>query len=131
MHSRIKISKDHLVISKIPFISEKHISINNIESMEIYGKSVIPPLVFSIFLLAAQLTLFFLGKMNIAIKGISIIFLINIPIIICLIIAILRSKFITMKITSSDYDKSLMLHFVSRPKAESTTKEAYKVINKH
>lgn len=130
MHSRIKISKDHLVISKIPFISEKYISLKNTESVEIYGKSVIPPLVFSIFLLAAQLILFSLGKMNIAIKGISIMFIINIPIIICLIIAILRSKFSTMKITSSDYDKSLMLHFVSRSKAESMTKEAYKIMNK-
>ncbi|WP_455278445.1 hypothetical protein [[Eubacterium] cellulosolvens] len=130
MHSRIKISKDHLVISKTPFISEKYISLKNIESVEIYGKSVIPPLVFSIFLLAAQLILFSLGKMNTAIKGISIMFIINIPIIICLIIAILRSKFSTMKITSSDYDKSLMLHFVSRSKAESMTKEAYKIMNK-
>lgn len=130
MHSRIRISKDHLVISKIPFISEIYFDLKNVKSVEIYGKSVIPPLVFSIFLLAAQSILFSFGKMDFAIEGISIIFLINILVIICLINAILRSKYSTMKITSSEYDNSLVLHFISRSKGESTAKEINKIMNK-
>ena len=130
MYSRIRISKDHLVISKMPFISEKNIDLENVKSVEMYGKSVIPPLVLSIFLLVAQLILFSLGKMSITIQGISIIFLINIPVIICLIIAILRSKYSTMKIISYEYDKSLVLHFISRSQGESTAKEIHKIMNK-
>lgn len=130
MYSRIKIAKDDLVISKIPFISKIRINIKNIKSIELYGKSVIPPLVFSIFLLIAQSFLFFFGKMNATIEGISIIFLINIPVILCLIIAILRSKYTTMKISSSEHDNSLVFHFISRSKGETTTKEIHKIMNK-
>ena len=129
MYSRIRISKDHLVISKIPFISQKYIDLKNVNSLEIYGKSVIPPLVFSIFLLATQSILFSFGKMNMAIEGISIIFLINIPVIICLIVAILRVRYSTIKITSSKYGKPLVLHFISRPKGESISKEIHKIMN--
>ncbi len=130
MYSRIRISKDDLVISKIPFISKIYIDIKNVNSIELYGKSVIPPLVFSIFLLIAQSIMFFFGKMGITIEGISIIFLINIPIILCLIIAIIRSKCSTMKISCSECDDSLVLHFISRSKGESTAKEIHKIMNK-
>jgi hypothetical protein len=130
MYSRIRISKDDLVISKIPFISKIRINIKNVKSIELYGKSVIPPLVFSIFLLISQSILFFFGKMNTTIEGISIIFLINIPVILCLIIAILRSKYSTMRIFSSEYDDSLVLHFISRSKGESTAKKIHKIMNK-
>lgn len=130
MHSRIRISKDNLVISKIPFISEIYIDLKNVKSVEIYGKSIIPPLVFSIFLLVAQSILFSFGKMRISIEGISIIYLINIPVIICLIIAILRSKYSTIKITSSEYDDSLVLHFMSRSNGESIAKEIHEIMNK-
>jgi ABC-type molybdate transport system permease subunit len=130
MYSRIKIAKDDLIISKILFISKIRINIKNITSIELYGKSVIPPLVFSIFLLIAQSFLFFFGKMNATIEGISIIFLINIPVIFCLIIAILRSKYTTMKISSSEHDDSLVLHFISRSKGETTAKEIHKIMNK-
>ncbi|TRO61459.1 hypothetical protein [[Eubacterium] cellulosolvens] len=130
MYSRIRITKDVLVISKIPFISKKCIDIKNVKSIELYGKSVIPPLVLSIFLLIAQSILFFFGKMSIAIEGISIIFLINIPVILCLIIAILRSKYSTMRISSSEQDDSVVLHFISRSKGALTTKEIHKIMNK-
>jgi hypothetical protein len=130
MYSRIKISKNDLVISKIPIISKIHIDIKKVKSIELYGKSVIPPLVVSIFLLIAQSILFFFGKMNTTIEGISIIFLINIPVIFCLTIAILRSKYSTMKIFSSEYDDSLVLHFISKSKGESTAKEIHKIMNK-
>jgi hypothetical protein len=129
MYSRIKILKDKLVISKIPFITKKSVDIENVKSIEIYGKSVIPPLVFSIFLLIAQSIMFFFGNMSITIEGISIIFLINIPIILCLIIAILRSKYSTMRISCSEFDNSIVLHFISRSKGESTAKEIHKVMN--
>ena len=130
MYSRIKISKDDLIISKIPFISKIRINIKNVKSIEFYGKSVIPPLIFSIFLLISQSILFFFGKMNTTIEGISIMFLINIPVILCLINAILRSKYSTMKISSPEYDGSLVLHFISRSKGESTAKEIHKIMNK-
>jgi len=114
----------------MPFISKIRVDVKNVKSIELYGKSVIPPLVFSIFLLIAQSILFFFGKMNITIEGISIIFLINIPVILCLFIAILRSKYSTMKISSSEYDKSLVLHFISRSKGEIAAKEIHKIMNK-
>ncbi|WP_455369378.1 hypothetical protein [[Eubacterium] cellulosolvens] len=130
MYDKIRICKDHLVISKIPFISENNIDLKTVKFVEIYGKSIIPPLVLSIFLLAAQLILFSLGKTAITIQGISIIFLINVPVIIFLVIAILRSKYSTMKITFYEYDKSLVLHFISRSQGESTTKEINKIMKK-
>jgi hypothetical protein len=130
MYSRIRISKDHVIVSKIPFISENNIDLASVKSVEVYGKSIIPPLVLSIFLLIAQLILFSLGKMSITIQGISIIFMINIPVIICLIVAILRSKYSTMKITSYEYDTSLVLHFISRSQGESIAKEIHKIMNK-
>ena len=130
MYSKIKISKGHLVILKIPLTSEKKIDLKNIKSVEIYGKTIIPPLVLSIFLLTAQLILFSFDKMFIKIQGISIIVLINIPIIICLIVAIIRSKYSTIKITSYEDNKSLVLHFMPKSKGESIAKQIYGIMNK-
>jgi hypothetical protein len=130
MYSKIKISKGHLVILKMPLTTEKIIDLKNIKSVEIYGKNVIPPLVLSIFLLSAQLILFSSGKMFIKIQGIPIIVLINIPIIICLIVAIIRSKYSTMKITSYEHNKSLVLHFIPRSKGELIAKQIYEIMNK-
>ncbi|MBS7626021.1 hypothetical protein KEJ51_03115 [Candidatus Bathyarchaeota archaeon] len=102
------------------FLKYRIINYGEVKSVEVYSKSMIPPLVTSILLTVTQLAIFFglkeIDPLNIIIEhhGRSILIICNILIITSLALAFTRVKMATLKITLIGSDEPLKLHYVLR-----------------
>jgi len=118
MFYKVKTMSHEMIVRS--FLRERRISYREIKSVEVYSKSMIPPLVTSILLTAAQLAIFFSLKgvdpINIIIEhyGRSILIIFNIFLITSLALAFARVKMATLKITLLRSDESLKLHYLPR-----------------
>ncbi len=107
------------------FALDQTILLKDVRFVEVYGKSIVPPLVITIFLAAAQA--FLLATAKLMSPGLSLPIL-NIPIILCILLALIRARYVTLRITMEGRER-LQLHFVSRPSGEKLVNEIQTIIN--
>lgn len=121
MCQRFKIQPAGLMTIERPFLPDQTIRLNEIRLVEVHGKSIVPPLVIAIFLVAAQAilltTVTSISFPGFASDGLPAPVL-NIPIIICILLALIRARYITLKITMEGEGRLLQLHFMSRLSGE-------------
>ena len=108
------------------FAVDQTIPLKDVRFVEVYGKSIVPPLVIAVFLTAAQASL--LATAKLLSPGLSLLML-NIPIILCILLALIRARYVTLRITMEGRER-LQLHFVSRPSGEKLVNEIQNIINK-
>ena len=131
-YPKLRVCDKNLIIEGLLF-SSRTIRLEDVQSIEVYTKSIVPPLVISIFLLVLQATLFYITRDLHAIDTIFFrdfaLLSLNIPIMLCVATAILRSKLVTLKITLQDMTRPLIIRLVSRSAGEQAVKHVQSVIN--
>lgn len=119
------------------FLKDRIINYVEVKSVEVYSKSMIPPLVTSILLAVTQLAIFFglkdIGPLSIIIEhyGRSILIICNILIIISLALAFTRVKMATLKITLIGSNESFKLHYVPRSTCNKIVESVQASIHGH
>lgn len=131
MYHRFKIQQTGLMTIARPFVPDQTILLKDIRFVEVYGKSIVPPLVIAISLTAAQAILLATGKFTMSpglvSNGLPLPIL-NIPIILCILLALIRARYVTLKITVEGKERLLHLHFVSRTSGEKLVNEFQTII---
>lgn len=126
MQSKVIIRGDGLATIGIPFQS-RTIRLRDIQSVEVYGKSIVPPLVSAIFISVAQI-------LFLALRGIMpalcipdlinlILLIFNVPVLLCILLAFFRARCVTLRIYFQSSDTPLAMRFVPRSVAESFVDE--------
>jgi hypothetical protein len=126
MRSKVIIRGDGLATIGIPLQSQT-IRLRDIQSVEVYSKSIVPPLVSAIFISVAQI--FFLavrGAMPVlCTPDLSnlILLIFNVPVLLCILLAFFRARCVTLRISFQSSDRPLAMRFVPRSVAESFVAE--------
>ena len=119
MYCRMEIEKEGLVVIERPLFKSKRIRFDEISSLEIYCKSIVPPLVSATFILIAQAIFLTAGRGLITLISIPsssqlILTALNMPTILCILIALVRVKYATLRISFQMGDRPLVMHYVPR-----------------
>jgi len=125
MYHRLKIRQTGLMTIERLFAPDQTILLRDIRFVEVYGKSIVPPLVIAIFLTATQAFLFATAKLM---SPGLLLPILSIPIVLCIVLALIRARYVTLKITMEEKER-LQLHFVSRPSGEKLVNEIQTIIN--
>jgi hypothetical protein len=126
MYQRFKINENGIVMIRRPFTADKRLLLKDIRFVEVHGKSIVPPLVISVFLIALQAILTTIVRLKAPLQFVvtdlplPILYVLT---VICILHAIIRSRYVTLKIAVDSSDKWLSLHFVSRTLGERFANE--------
>jgi hypothetical protein len=123
MYYRMEIDKEGLVVIERPLFESIRIRFDEISSLEIYCKSIVPPLVSATFILIAQGILLSAGRGLITLISMPyssqlILTALNMPPILCILAALVRVKYVTLRICFQVGDRPLVLHYVLRSVGE-------------
>jgi len=122
MNSKVVIREDGLATIGIPLQSQT-IRLKDVQSVEVYSKSIVPPLVSAIFISVSQMLI-------LALRGVAPIpatpdfvnftlLIFNVPVLLCILLAFFRARFVTLRISLQSGDRPLAMRFVPRSVAEN------------
>jgi len=123
MCRKLRVNQKDLAITGWPFSADRAIPLANIQSVEVYGKSIVPPIVTAIFLLAGQTVLLTLINnitpvAHILFSNQLVLLSVNALVVLCVLLALFRVRCVTLQVTLQK-KKPLVLHFVSRAAGEN------------
>jgi len=132
MYYRMEIDKEGLVVIERPLFESIRIRFDEISSLEIYCKSIVPPLVSATFILIAQGILLSAGRGLITLISMPyssqlILTALNMPPILCILAALVRVKYVTLRICFQVGDRPLVLHYVLRSVGEKFVRQYSRV----
>jgi hypothetical protein len=132
MYYRMEIDKEGLVVIERPLFESIRVRFDEISSLEIYCKSIVPPLVSATFILIAQGILLSAGRGLITLISMPyssqlILTALNMPPILCILAALVRVKYVTLRICFQVGDRPLVLHYVLRSVGEKFVRQYSRV----
>ncbi|MEM3018472.1 MAG: hypothetical protein QXO25_06295 [Candidatus Bathyarchaeia archaeon] len=114
------------MVVRRPFTRDRRLLLKDIRFVEVHGKSIVPPLVISVFLIALQVALTSIVRL----KAILWFLAIDLPLpilciltVICILQAIIRARYVTLKVAVDSGGEWLSLHFISRTLGERFANE--------
>jgi hypothetical protein len=126
----MEIDKEGLVVIERPLFKSKRIRFDEISSLEIYCKSIVPPLVSATFILISQAILFTAGRgliISVPYSSQLILTALNMPTILCILVALVRVRYVTLRICFQLGDQPLVLHYVLRSVGEKFVRQYSRV----
>ncbi|MBS7623036.1 hypothetical protein KEJ39_05100 [Candidatus Bathyarchaeota archaeon] len=117
MYQRFKIHENGLVTIRRLFGPERRLLLNDIRFVEVHGKSIVPPLVISVFLVALQVVLATLVRLKASLWFLAVdspLPILYVLTMVCILHVLIRARYVTLKIAVDSSGKLLNLHFVSR-----------------
>jgi len=129
---QMEMEKEGLVVIERPLFKSKRIRFDEISSLEIYCKSIVPPLVSATFILIAQAILLTVGRGLITLISMPhsnqlILTALNMPTILCILVALVRVKYVTLRICFQMGDRPLVMHYVLRSVGEKFVRQYSRV----
>jgi hypothetical protein len=123
---KVLIRGDGLATIGIP-LQSRTIRLRDIQSLEVYGKSIVPSSVSAILLSVAQI-LFLAVRGTVPVLSTSnlsylILLVFNVPILLCVLVTFLRAKCVTLRVSFQSSDRAVTMRFVPRSVAEDFVSE--------
>jgi len=128
MPHKFRIYESDLLTIESTLTPRRTIFLRDIHSVEVYGKSIVPPLVTAIFILIIQAILFTTARNVVSLIDVQdlnhfTLLVLNTPILLCLLLALLRAKCVTVRISLRSKDRPSVLRFVPRSVGEKVVKD--------